>query len=474
MSLTYEQMHLLCLEMQPQLLGLELLDCAYRPPRSWILTFSDSAENHKHLLLSLQPEFLRFHFFKEKDRGKADSFSMNVLKKLKNSIVTQCRLLNEDRILELQFRKNGESYSLIAEFFSKKPNLYLIDSQQRILDVLFPITSAVYVVPSRSVRSTPPSMEKGKVLLENHAVVEKHYGLLEQEKEFQEKKQDLEKAFNKLFKRMESRKMQCLRDLEACREWEKKRHLATLLQANLYRLKKGMLEIKVSDWEAWDKDVVISLDREAEPHEQVAKQFRESKKLKMGLAHAERRLREIEQEERNLLVLKEKLDPLKTIKEIHRFISIYPFLSQLPQSKAVTEKKRPPEQTPYREFQTEAGLLIWVGRNASDNEVLTFSLARGSDYWLHARDYSGSHVVLRCKKNQEPDQESIHDAAQLALYYSKAKDKGEGEVSISQRKYVSRFGKGKKGKVTLSQHKILFARIDMDRIRQIQQRKNVF
>lgn len=112
------------------------------------------------------------------------------------------------------------------------------------------------------------------------------------------------------------------------------------------------------------------------------------------------------------------------------------------------------------------------GKSAKDNDKLTFACANGSDYWLHARDVPGSHVVLHLGKQREPDEESLKDATQAALFFSKAKDNQEGEVCITQCKYVARFGKNQPGKVQISQHRIAYAKLDVERLRKLRERKS--
>ena len=41
------------------------------------------------------------------------------------------------------------------------------------------------------------------------------------------------------------------------------------------------------------------------------------------------------------------------------------------------------------------GREILVGRSSRENDELTFQMAAPDDFWLHAGDYSGSHVVVR-------------------------------------------------------------------------------
>lgn len=109
-------------------------------------------------------------------------------------------------------------------------------------------------------------------------------------------------------------------------------------------------------------------------------------------------------------------------------------------------------------------MKIWVGKNAKMNEKLTFQLANGRDWWLHVSGYPGSHVIIKMNKDQEPDPETLKDAFQLALYHSKARDMGEGEICFTQRKYVSRLGRKKTGLVQISKHQTAWIRADPVRL----------
>ena len=70
---------------------------------------------------------------------------------------------------------------------------------------------------------------------------------------------------------------------------------------------------------------------------------------------------------------------------------------------------------------------IYVGRNNTQNDRLTTKTARRSDLWLHVKDVHGSHVIVSCG-GEQPDEQSIFEAATLAAYFSQAR--GGGKVSV--------------------------------------------
>ena len=133
-----------------------------------------------------------------------------------------------------------------------------------------------------------------------------------------------------------------------------------------------------------------------------------------------------------------------------------------------------PKEHHFREFTTEKGLKIYVGKNDKDNERLTFIYGRGSDFWLHAADYPGSHVLLKLDKEKAPDEETLLDAMQLALYFSQARKAGAGEVTITQCKYLSKVKRGQIGQVNVSKNKTAYVRLDAMRLQRLLGRPPLF
>ncbi|MBR4759263.1 MAG: NFACT family protein, partial [Lachnospiraceae bacterium] len=85
------------------------------------------------------------------------------------------------------------------------------------------------------------------------------------------------------------------------------------------------------------------------------------------------------------------------------------------------------------------GYDLYVGKNNFQNEEITFGLAKGNDWWFHAKKRPGSHVILRAKNNEEeiPDR-AFEEAAALAAYYSKSDGETKVEVDYIQKKHVKK------------------------------------
>jgi predicted ribosome quality control (RQC) complex YloA/Tae2 family protein len=131
--------------------------------------------------------------------------------------------------------------------------------------------------------------------------------------------------------------------------------------------------------------------------------------------------------------------------------------------------KRPgarPKREGGRWFLSADDFEIVVGRNDRDNDHITFRIARPQDIWLHAADYPGSHVLIRNPQRVEVPYRTIVEAAELAAYYSSAKQTGKAAVHYTQRKYVTKPPRAKPGLVRLSSFKTVLVepRVGVERM----------
>ncbi len=100
------------------------------------------------------------------------------------------------------------------------------------------------------------------------------------------------------------------------------------------------------------------------------------------------------------------------------------------------------------------GLPIRVGRNSRQNDQVTFRLAEGEDWWFHARGVPGAHVIVRSEGRQLPTA-TIHQAAELAAYFSRSRHEADVAVDYTRRRYVRRIPGAAPGLVTYSQEQTI-------------------
>jgi predicted ribosome quality control (RQC) complex YloA/Tae2 family protein len=121
--------------------------------------------------------------------------------------------------------------------------------------------------------------------------------------------------------------------------------------------------------------------------------------------------------------------------------------------KARAAQTAPAAGGPLR-YRTSRGVEIVVGRNARQNEQVTFKLARPSDLWLHVRGAPGAHVVVRSSE-QAPAEEDVLAAAQLAAYHSSQRGERKVDVIVTERRWVSRAPGGRTGQVVVSKERVV-------------------
>lgn len=137
---------------------------------------------------------------------------------------------------------------------------------------------------------------------------------------------------------------------------------------------------------------------------------------------------------------------IAAIQEELRATGLSPQL-RAPQGRAIP--KGTPVGQPLRYYSPQ-GFEIVVGRNARQNEEVTFAIGKGDDLWLHARGAPGAHVVIR-NGGQAVWPETVTMAAQLAAYHSKLRGERAATVIVTPRRHVSRAPGGHPGQVLVRQ-----------------------
>lgn len=140
-----------------------------------------------------------------------------------------------------------------------------------------------------------------------------------------------------------------------------------------------------------------------------------------------------------------------------------------PQEKKAKAVRPPPSQP--RRFRAADGTRILVGRNARQNDALTFTTARPDDLWMHVRGAPGSHVVIQAE-GRTPAQETILLAAQLAAWHSDKRANGMVDVIVAERRRLARPPGGRPGQVLVREEKVVRVPSDDPGVEEEQSRKS--
>ena len=108
-----------------------------------------------------------------------------------------------------------------------------------------------------------------------------------------------------------------------------------------------------------------------------------------------------------------------------------------------TNKKEKVKSKPFHYISSD-GFDIYVGKNNYQNDELTFKFAKNDDWWFHAKQMAGSHVILKSDGKDIPDR-TFEEAAALAAYYSKGQNQEKVEVDYVLKKEVKKPAAAKPG-----------------------------
>lgn len=125
---------------------------------------------------------------------------------------------------------------------------------------------------------------------------------------------------------------------------------------------------------------------------------------------------------------------------------------------------------PYRRLLSRGGHEIRVGRSARGNDDLTFRHSSPDDIWLHVRQAPGAHVILRWgRKQQNPPESELRDAALVAAEFSDARSSGMVPVDWTRRKYVRKPRRSAPGAVIPDRVRTIFVEPDPGRVREMKE-----
>ena len=222
------------------------------------------------------------------------------------------------------------------------------------------------------------------------------------------------------------------------------------LLKNAADFKKGMDRIILTDYYSESlEQVTVETDPSLNRFENAERYFKKARKLEKSVPHQKRRLEETKKKFKLATDILKKLEqgtiPKEQIQEQLRkmgFGRFFPVYNK--------PRKRKERKEILRTFISTDGYTIYVGKNAGDNDYVTFHLGAGKDIWLHVSGPAGSHVVIKVKKGEEVPRRTLKQAAALAVYYSKARGNYRTEVTCSYVHNVRHASRRQPGKVTVA------------------------
>jgi len=231
-----------------------------------------------------------------------------------------------------------------------------------------------------------------------------------------------------------------LRQLQDTEKREKFRIYGELINTYGYGLEPGAKKLEALNYYT-NEMITIPLDETLTAQENAQKNFEKYNKLKRTYEALSSLTAETKDEIDHLESISTSLDIAlseEDLVEIKEELVEYGYIKR----KGGTKKEKVTSK-PFHYLSSD-GYHMYVGKNNFQNEELTFKVASGNDWWFHAKDCPGSHVIVKTNGEELPDR-TFEEAARLAAYYSKNRPAKKVEIDYIERKHVKKVAGAKPG-----------------------------
>jgi predicted ribosome quality control (RQC) complex YloA/Tae2 family protein len=253
---------------------------------------------------------------------------------------------------------------------------------------------------------------------------------------------------------------------------------AQLFVAEAARAPRGASKLTAVDWASGEaRDVELKLDPARGARAQIDAMFTRARRLKEGARIGRARLADAERALAALAEVTAALDvePAPDLAHLAgRARAAAPRDFKLAPPSAASPGRgagAQPPLPPYRTFLAASGARILVGRSAEKNDALTFHVARPHDLWLHAKNRTGSHVIVPLDRSESCPGDVLVDAAHLAAHFSEARAEAVVEVQYTPRRYLRKPRGSAPGLVVVDREKVLLLRREDERLRALLERE---
>ena len=396
------------------------------------------------------------------------------------------RILGDDRQLGLRLETRESTWELVLSILGARSNLYLVDGGGVLRATLRPVKDTrrdlAIGEPWRSPEVGAPREGDdrfaglgGPELLD---AIEAHYGPAERAAEGQGQARRLGKVVAKERKRLERRIEKLEVDARAGEEAAELHRQGELLKGVLADTRTGASEVMAKDFATGDS-VAIPLDPKLSPKANLERIFKRYHRALKRATVAGGSLADAE-ERRGLLAalaaeIEAKADDPDALAEVAARDEVARLLARhAPPPPREPERARErgkkgdlPRRLQPKRYRASGELEIWVGKSDEANDHLTTRLARGKDLFLHLEAQPGSHVILRTGGRDDPPQEALLEACELAVHFSKQRDTNRANVHVVPIKNVKKPKGAKPGLVYVTGGKTVHLRRDEARLARI-------
>ena len=273
----------------------------------------------------------------------------------------------------------------------------------------------------------------------NHALDE-FYEYQSNQDWVRQKSAQIERLIKNEYKKLTKKIVKLKKQLEQAENSEGYRIQGEILNANLSQVKPGMAEVSLPNYYDNNRPLKIKLDIALSPARNAQKYFTKYKKLRDSIKHVKEQI-SIAQD--NL----DYFDSVQTAIDNAEPQDIDQITEELMNQGYLKKPQKPKRKKKITEknlnkFRISSGKTVLVGKNNLQNDWLTLKKANKTDIWFHVKNIPGSHVILQ---SAEATDEDIRETAEIAAYFSKAKNSAHVQVDYVQDKRVKKPNGAKPG-----------------------------
>lgn len=270
--------------------------------------------------------------------------------------------------------------------------------------------------------------------------------------------------------------LQC-RQIKDTEKREKYRIYGELLNAYGYSVPSGAKKCELDNYYTGEK-ITVPLDETLNAQQNAQKYFDRYARMKRTYDALTRLTVEVKAEIDHLESIKSSLEFSTTdsdLAQIRREMEESGFLHRKNVGQKSKGRREDTKKGRQRLLQSKPlhyissdGFDIYVGKNNTQNDEITFRIADGRDIWFHANDMPGSHVLLRAggrPMNEIPDR-AFEEAASLAAYYSSGRSQGKVEIDYLERRNVKKPSGAAPGFVVYYTNYSILARTDISGLKE--------
>ncbi len=265
-------------------------------------------------------------------------------------------------------------------------------------------------------------------------VLASYYGNRNRYQNIHQKSTDLRKLVATMLERNQKKLHIQQKQMDDTKKMERFKTYGTLLQIYPQEVTPQAKEVTLTDFET-EKEVRIPLDPQLNAIDNAKRYFERYAKLKRTRDALSELLLETETAVTHLASIQNALNLAENeadLAEIRRELYESGYIRKRSTKKGAKQEKSHPLH-----YVTEDGFHIYVGKNNYQNDELTFKLATGNDWWFHAKQIPGSHVIVRTEGRELPDEHFV-TCAQIAGYYSQGRESDKLEIDYVEKKQVKK------------------------------------